>query len=97
MKIKHVGVLSLARMVAVLYAVLGFCVGAVISLLSMTGLFAKMSGADSGVPAFFGFGIGAVIILPIMYGVIGAIVAAIGAALYNALAGAVGPVEVQLE
>jgi len=97
MKIKHIGAVSLARMVAVLYAVLGFCVGAVISLLSMTGCFAKMSGADGGMPAFFGFGIGAVVILPIMYGVIGAIVAAIAAALYNALAGTVGPVEVELE
>ena len=97
MKIKHIGAFSLARMVAVLYAVLGFCVGGVISLLSMTGVFTKMSGAESGMPAFFGFGIGAVVILPIMYGIIGAIVAAIAAWLYNALAGTVGPVEVELE
>ena len=97
MKIKHVGVMSLARMVAVLYAVLGFCVGAIISLLSMTGLFSKMSGADSAMPPFLGFGIGAVAILPIMYGVIGAIVAAIAAFLYNALAGTLGGVEVELE
>lgn len=44
-----------------------------------------------------GFGVGFAILLPVLYGVIGFIFAAIGCALYNWVAGMVGGIEVQLE
>jgi hypothetical protein len=43
------------------------------------------------------FGVGAVIVLPIMYGVFGALGAMLSAALYNVTAGAVGGVELTIE
>jgi hypothetical protein len=42
------------------------------------------------------FGVGAVVILPIMYGVFGVLGGAVGAALYNVFAGMVGGVEVDM-
>jgi uncharacterized membrane protein len=53
---------------------------------------------DSDAPAFMGalFGVGAIVFLPIMYGAIGACAGAIGAAIYNLVAGAVGGLELDL-
>lgn len=49
--------------------------------------------------AVFGlmFGVGAIIILPLFYGVVGFVVSAIGAAVYNVIASVTGGIEVQLE
>jgi hypothetical protein len=43
------------------------------------------------------FGVGAIIILPIFYGALTFVFALIGAALYNAVAGWVGGVEMDLQ
>jgi len=43
------------------------------------------------------FGVGAIVFLPIFYGVIGAVGGAICAALYNVFAGMIGGVELNLE
>jgi hypothetical protein len=55
--------------------------------------------ADSGPEAMLGpiFGIGAIITLPIIYGCMGLIGGAIGAALYNLFAGMVGGLEIDVE
>jgi hypothetical protein len=47
-------------------------------------------------PAAF-FGVGAIVILPIVYGVMGAIFAAIGAFIYNIVAGWVGGIEIEVQ
>ncbi len=56
--------------------------------------------AGGGAPGLralgFGFGLGAVIIFPILHGIIGAIAGAIGAAIYNLAAGWVGGFEVDI-
>jgi hypothetical protein len=56
------------------------------------------SEAGDGAP-FLGalFGVGAIIVLPIFYGVLGFIAFAIGAVLYNVLAGMVGGLRVEVE
>jgi hypothetical protein len=76
-------------------------VGGLIAGLMLAGvaLFSASSAApNADMPAFLGpiFGIGAVIFLPIFYGVLGLLVGAIGGALYNLFAGMVGGIEIDV-
>ena len=97
MVLRRVGVWSAARMSCALYATIGLIAGVIFALVSMLGLLGAAPG-DSDMPAFFGaiFGVGAIVILPIMYGVIGIISGAIGAAIYNLVAGIAGGLELEL-
>ncbi|MEZ5319597.1 MAG: hypothetical protein R2752_19510 [Vicinamibacterales bacterium] len=100
MVIKRVSPISAAKVAAVLYALMGLIIGGLFSLIAMFGGFAAGMSGDEGAAAapFVGmfFGVGAIIILPIFYGVCGAIVVAIGAALYNVVAGMVGGIEIDV-
>ena len=99
MVVKHVAPLSVAKVAGVLYALMGLCLGALFSLIGMAGAFAfDRSQAPFPFPfAGLMFGVGAVIIMPIFYGIFGFIFSLIGAALYNLVAGWVGGVEVELQ
>ena len=97
MVLKSIGVMSAAKIVAVMYAVLGLIgglmFGAIFSLI-------PLGEASSGeVPSWIApmFGMGAIVIMPIVYGVMGFCIGAIGAVIYNALAGMMGGVELRLE
>ena len=92
MVIRRIVPLSAAKVMALVYAVLGLCIGAIISLVGLTGGFAGTSGATSRM-----FGVGAIIIFPIIYGAIGFIAMAIICVIYNWAAGIVGGVEIQTE
>ena len=95
--LSRIGVLSLAKMMAVAYAFLGLFIGGVLSLFSLMGV--AMGGATgrdgSGMVAML-FGVGAVIIGPIVYGCIGFVGGLITASLYNLVAKVVGGVEIEL-
>ena len=94
MVIKRVGPLSCARIVAVLVAIIGLFVGAGLSLVALVGgLGSSVEGAAVGAL----FGVGAVIILPIMYGCFGFVVTLVMAWLYNVLADLVGGVEIDVQ
>ena len=95
MTLKRVGPLSCAKISGTLYAILGLILGFFFSLIGMLGFAAQPEEASP----IFGlvFGVGAIIVLPIMYGLLGFIMALIGAGLYNILASAVGGVEVVIE
>ncbi len=98
MIIRHIGVGSLARILAALYALWGFIFGVIVALIALAG--AGISAAsDSPLPGWMGglFGVGAVIFLPICYGVFGAIGGAITALMYNFIAGMVGGLSVETE
>ena len=95
MVLKKVGAMSLAKISGVLYAAIGLIIGAVVSLLAMLGMAANMGGSAN--PMGVLFGVGAIICLPIFYGLIGFIGALIGAGLYNVLARVVGGVQLELE
>ena len=75
MIIKRIGVMSLAKLMAVTYAAIGLIFGGFVALFGLLGGGAMMAaGADdagmgSGIMA--GMGLLAVIILPIFYGVLG--------------------------
>jgi hypothetical protein len=95
MVIKHVGVWSAARISGALYAVMGLLVGLMFAAFASLGV--GLASEDSG--AFIGmlFGIGGIVIAPILYGVLGLIGGAIGAAIYNLVAGAVGGIEIDAQ
>lgn len=96
MTIKRVGVMSVAKISGVLYATFGLLFGAIFSLISILGsAFGAAAGQED---AWLGlmFGVGAIVILPIMYGVLGFVFTAIAAALFNFAARTVGGVELEV-
>jgi hypothetical protein len=97
--VKRIAPGSAFKVGLVVYAFLGLIIGICMALFSMVaGSLGSLAGG--GVPAAralgFGFGLGAVIIFPILYGIIGGISGAIGAAVYNLAAGWVGGLEVDI-
>jgi hypothetical protein len=100
MVIKRIGPLPLAKIVAVIYGVLGLVLGGFISLFAMAGGLATMAfAADSSRRGGFGglFGIGVVVVLPLIYSAIGFVSSLIVASLYNALAGSLGGIEIDIQ
>jgi len=97
MILKRIGPWSCAKVSGVLYAAIGLLIGLFVSLISVVaGSLAAGAGDDTGL---FGalFGVGAIILLPIFYGLIGFVGGAIGAWLYNVVVGFVGGIELDLE
>jgi hypothetical protein len=99
MILRRIGVWSAAKLNGVLYALVGLLIGIVVSLLSVLGALAtsEMS-SETGFgafPAMF-IGVGAIVALPILYGLFGLIGGAIGAAIYNIVAGMMGGLELEL-
>ena len=100
MVIRRVGVWSVARVAAVLYAAIGVLGGLLFAGISLAGAgiaAAQQSGAQ--LPPWFGalFGVGAIIILPVLYGIMGLVLGAVTAAIYNVVAGAVGGIEMDIQ
>jgi hypothetical protein len=93
MVIKRVAPLSVAKVAGSLYAFLGLCIGALVSLLSLAG--SAFSGEGSGFGALLG--VGAIVAFPILYGGFGFIFTLIAAALYNVIAGMVGGIEIETQ
>jgi hypothetical protein len=97
MQLKRIDVFSCAKVVGILYALMGLLFGGLFSLLAVLGLALESSTQESEVPLLgFFLGAGAIVILPVFYGVMGAITAAIGAALYNVVARFAGGIELEL-
>ena len=96
--LKRIGPGSAFKVGAIIYAFFGLIVGAILALVSLAaGSLASIASDASGVRALgFGMGVGAIIVLPICYGLIGGIGGAIGAAIYNLVAGWVGGVELEI-
>ena len=96
MVIKRIGVWSLARIYGVIMATMGLIIGLFFGLFSVVGAGLAQ---DPDTPQWLMpiFGVGAIIFLPLFYGVMGVIGGAIGAAIYNVFAGIVGGVSVDVE
>lgn len=99
MVIKEVGAMSLAKVAAVLYAGIGVIIGALFSLFAMAGAATWASQADAPGGAMFGvlFGIGAIVVLPICYGLFGFVATLVGAALFNVAARMTGGVRIEVQ
>ena len=95
MVIKRIGPLSLAKIAGTLYAIVGLVIGGIFSLIAMAGGFGSESGEISAFAPMIGAG--AIIVLPILYGCLGFIGMLIGAWIYNALAGLVGGIELEVQ
>ncbi len=83
-QIRRFGVGQTAKVIGVLYALMGLIF---VPFLLIASMYA---------PSKPGFGPGFALALPILYGVVGFIFTALGCAIYNFVAGLVGGVEVDL-
>ena len=101
MRLKRLGVLSVALTLAAVYAVLGLIVGIFVAMFSVLGggLAALANDESAAAGPVFGllFGAGAVIVLPIFYGILGFLGGALAAAIYNLMAKLTGGIEMTLE
>jgi hypothetical protein len=96
MVVKRVAPLSAAKVSLFLYACIGFIVGAFVALIGLMGV---ALGDRGSLGPFMGMalGVGAIVVLPIFYGVLGFLAGLIGAAVYNVAAGIVGGVEIDVQ
>jgi len=95
MVITRVGPFSCAKIAGTLYAILGLLIGGLVSLVALAGGFGSNT-SERGVLGTI-IGVGSVIVFPICYGAIGFVASLIGASLYNALAGMVGGIQVDVQ
>lgn len=97
--LRRIDPFSAMKMAFCVYAMIGFVVGAILSLISLIGGFALLSSGEEGVEGMIGilFGVGAIIILPIFYGILGTIAGLIGSLIYNMAASFTGGLEVDIE
>jgi hypothetical protein len=95
MVIKRVGPVSCAKVVAALYVIVGIAIGGLISLGSMAGGMASEVPWMAGIGA--AIGIAAIIVLPLVYGILGFVTTLIGAWLYNIAASIVGGIEIDVQ
>jgi hypothetical protein len=67
--------------------------------MSLAGLNLPMEGQDGPPPAWLSplLGIGAVVVMPLFYGIMGVVAGAVSAALFNLFARMTGGLEVELE
>ena len=98
--LKRVGVVSAAKITAIVSAIWGFIV-AVISLpfLAIASSATSYAGAAAGfnmAPLMLGFGIASIIITPIAAAIVGFIMGAVGAFFYNVAAKYFGGIELDL-
>jgi hypothetical protein len=91
--VKSVGVMSVAKIMGMIYACMGLLLVPFFLLASVLG---SMAGQEK-TPLAGIFGIGFAVVAPVLYGVIGFIAGAIGAFLYNLFAKWVGGFELELD
>ena len=96
MTLKRIGPMSCAKISGLLYALLGLIAGVFLSFFSL--LLGSVASEYSGGGMFTGlFGIGAIIFLPIFYGLLGFVMGGISAWIYNLVAGWVGGLEMEFD
>lgn len=96
MVVERIAPLSLAKVLGAIYAVIGFVAGAMFSLFALMG--AAAGAASEPEMAWMAplFGIAAIVIFPILYGVIAFVMGLVVGGLYNLVAGRIGGIEITL-
>ena len=95
MTIKRINAVSCAKIMGLLYAIIGLLIGCIAAFAALIGRFA----VDSlGINNTFttAFGISAIVFFPFIYGALGFVMTWIAASIYNMLAGVVGGVQVEV-
>ena len=95
MIVKRLEPMSVAKIAAALYGIIGLVVGGIFALVSLVG--GALSDNSTGAVFAFAFGVGGLVVFPVLYGGIGFLMSLLMAALYNVIAGKIGGVEIQLE
>src|SRR5215208_5839918 len=95
-EIRKLGVGSVAKVLGLLYALIGLIIGLFVALASLLGVLGAAANSNLG-PAELGMGIGGgivgIIVLPILYGIAGVLSGLIVALLYNLVASLVGGIK----
>jgi hypothetical protein len=102
MTIRRFGVISVAKMYGLLMFLFGLIFGVIYGLILIVfgaaiSAMGPNSDAAAGGIGTVAMGVGMMIGLPLFYGVLGFIMGAIGALIYNAVAGVIGGVKFELE
>lgn len=102
MVIRKIGVMSLAKLMAVMYAGIGLVLGVLYALFAVVGGGAMMAmggeeGAALGGGMMMGMGLAAVVIAPILYGFFGFIGGLISAFFFNLAAKYTGGLELEVQ
>ena len=97
MELKAIGPVSSARVLGLFYAAIGLVAGVVVACIALAGAALGRGGED--VSPFLGsmFGVAAIVLLPVLYGVLGALGGLILSGLYNVIARLVGGIQVTLQ
>ena len=94
-EITKIGVMPFAKMLAAIYVGIGLLIGLFVAVLALFG--AALPSSGTSFPGLFGlmFGVGAVIFFPIMYGIMGLVIGALMALLYNFIAPKIGGIKLE--
>jgi len=96
MQIKKIEPLSAGKLLGAIYAIMGLFIGGIFTLLALLGAAVGGGGGDAALGSLIG-GIGAIVLMPLFYGVLGFIGGIIGAFIYNVVAGMVGGISLEIE
>jgi hypothetical protein len=99
MVVKRLGVLSLGKVMGVLYALFGLLFGVFFAFFSLLGAAVGAANSGSSTDVLIGlfFGVGSIIFLPLFYGILGFIFGLLTALIYNAVARLIGGIELEVE
>ena len=92
MVLRRIGALSTGKMAGLIYGSLGIIAGALVAMFSLIG---SAIGRELG-PFSVLFGVGAIVFLPVIYAFFGFLGGMLVAVIYNAFAGMIGGIEVEL-
>ncbi len=95
--VKAVGVLSIAKIMGLIYGCMGLLFAPFFLLFGIVGSVAGQSKSPVNGIFGIGFGIALAILMPVFYGVAGFVAGAIGGLLYNLFARWVGGFELEIE
>jgi hypothetical protein len=94
-RLRSVGVLSVAKVSGIFYGAMGLLFVPFFLLFSMIAAVASKQTGAPGFPA--AFGIGFALVMPILYAAFGFLFGALGAFVYNLVAGWIGGFEMELQ